>query len=59
MRGDVHGADQRRGCDASDELAGLLHARGLRQVTIVEDGKFCGLVGVKQIFGAVIAGRLR
>ena len=41
------------------ELAGLLHARGLRQVTIVEDGKFCGLVGVKQIFGAVIAGRLR
>jgi hypothetical protein len=40
-------------------LAGLLHARGLRQVTIVEDGKFCGLVGVKQIFGAVIAGRLR
>ena len=40
------------------ELAGLLHARGLRQVTIVEDGKFCGLVGVKQIFGAVIAGRL-
>lgn len=27
---------------------------GLRQVTIVEDGKLRGLAGAKEIFGAVI-----